>query len=161
VWVGFDDYSDLRLSGATTAAPIWADFMKRAVRLPEYREVEEFRQPPGVVDVQLDKATNRVATAACPETYAVAFIAGTEPKDTCDQALGEHRGILSRIFGTANPAPPPPVIGAHPATGQAMPAVQPEPANSQKKKKGLFGKIVGIFKDDKPSPPPAPQQRPQ
>ena len=28
VWVGFDDYSDLRLSGADTAAPIWAEFMK-------------------------------------------------------------------------------------------------------------------------------------
>ena len=30
VWVGYDDYSDLRLSGAQTAAPIWAEFMKKA-----------------------------------------------------------------------------------------------------------------------------------
>ena len=32
VWVGYDDYSDLRLSGAQTAAPIWAEFMKKAGR---------------------------------------------------------------------------------------------------------------------------------
>ena len=29
VWVGYDDYSDLHLSGAQTAAPIWTEFMKR------------------------------------------------------------------------------------------------------------------------------------
>jgi penicillin-binding protein 1B len=30
VWVGYDDYSDLRLSGAMTAGPIWTEFMKKA-----------------------------------------------------------------------------------------------------------------------------------
>jgi penicillin-binding protein 1B len=157
VWIGFDDYSDLRLSGATTAAPIWAEFMKRAVKLPAYKDAQTFQAPAGVVDVRLDKATNRLATAACPDDYTVAFIAGTEPKDSCDQALGEHRGILSRIFGAA-PAPPP-VIGATSSTVRPpapVPGAGPEPArqDSQDKKKGFFGKIVGIFKgDDKPSPP--------
>ena len=104
VWVGYDDYSDLRLSGSSTAAPIWAEFMKRAVKLPAYKDAQPFQQPAGVVDVRLDKATNRLATAACPDTYTVAFIAGTEPKDSCDQAMGEHRGILTRIFGPASAA---------------------------------------------------------
>ena len=36
VWVGYDDYSDLRLSGAQTAAPIWTEFMKKAAALPQY-----------------------------------------------------------------------------------------------------------------------------
>ena len=31
VWVGFDDNRDLGLSGANAPAPIWAEFMKRAV----------------------------------------------------------------------------------------------------------------------------------
>src|SRR2546426_8221665 len=35
VWVGYDDYSDIRLSGAQTAAPIWAEFMKKAIALPQ------------------------------------------------------------------------------------------------------------------------------
>src|SRR6201998_306319 len=51
VWVGFDDYSDLRLSGAQTAAPIWAEFMKKAITLPQYADVRSFNQPEGVVDV--------------------------------------------------------------------------------------------------------------
>src|SRR5258708_38603728 len=34
VWVGYDDYSGLRLSGAQTAAPIWTEVMKKASALP-------------------------------------------------------------------------------------------------------------------------------
>ncbi len=161
VWVGYDDYSDLRLSGASTAAPIWAEFMKRAVKLPAYKDAVPFQPPAGVVDVRLDKATNRLATAACPDTYTVAFIAGTEPKDSCDQPMGEHRGIFTRIFG-GSPAPLPPIIGAssttvRPPMPAPVPTTQPVPQDSkdQDKKKGFFGKIVGIFKgDDKPSSPP-------
>jgi penicillin-binding protein 1B len=159
VWVGYDDYSDLHLSGSSTAAPIWAEFMKRAVKLPAYKDARAFQEPAGVVNVRLDKATNRLATEACPDTYTVAFIAGTEPKDSCDQAMGEHRGILTRIFGPA-PTPPPPIIGATSTTVRpAMPAPaagsDPASQDSKDKKKGFFGKIVGIFKgDDKPSSPP-------
>ncbi|MFI5112933.1 MAG: penicillin-binding protein 1A [Terriglobales bacterium] len=159
VWVGYDDYSDLHLSGSSTAAPIWAEFMKRAVKLPAYKDAQAFQEPAGVVNVRLDKATNRLATEACPDTYTVAFIAGTEPKDSCDQAMGEHRGILTRIFGPA-PTPPPPIIGATSTTVRpAMPAPaagsDPASQDSKDKKKGFFGKIVGIFKgDDKPSSPP-------
>ena len=54
VWVGYDDYSDIRLSGAQTAAPIWAEFMKKAVTLPQYADARAFAQPSGVVDVQLE-----------------------------------------------------------------------------------------------------------
>ncbi len=159
VWVGYDDYSDLRLSGATTAAPIWAEFMKRAIKVPEYSDVTDFKQPTGVVDVQLDDNTNRVATPSCPQTYTVAFIAGTEPKDTCDQAPGDHRGIISRILGLGTPQvqPPPVVVGAHPATQTQT----VQPPDSQKPKKGFFGKIAGIFKDDKSEEKPAPPTQPR
>jgi penicillin-binding protein 1B len=67
VWVGYDDYSDLKLTGAMTAGPIWAEFMKKAAALPQYSNMKEFSQPTGVVDVQLDKATNRLATPTCPD----------------------------------------------------------------------------------------------
>lgn len=149
VWVGYDDYSDLRLSGAQTAAPIWAEFMKKAVSLPQYSDVKSFAQPTGVVDVQLDKATNRLATPSCPDTYTAAFVAGTEPRDTCDQATG-IRGFFSRIFGSGNSNVLPPPAGQ---TGQAA-ANQEDPS---KKKKGFFGKIAGIFKEDKSSSSPSNQ----
>ena len=155
VWVGYDDYSDIRLSGAQTAAPIWAEFMKKAVTLPQYSDARPFAQPSGVVDVQLDKTTNLLATPSCPETYSAAFIAGTEPSETCDQGTG-MRGFFSRVFGLGGEkALPPPPPGAQPGTPGATSATAEDPG---KKKKGFFGKIAGIFKDDKPSnnPPPKP-----
>ena len=162
VWVGYDDYSDIRLSGAEIAAPIWTDFMKRAIALPQYRDVSDFEQPTGVVNVQLDKVTNALATTTCPNDYVAAFVAGTEPTETCDQAMGDHRGFLARILGLggAKPLPPPPAGQPAAQSGQPVAGSQPQPeADPQKKKKGLFGKIVGIFKeDDKPSAPSPPAQ---
>jgi penicillin-binding protein 1B len=164
VWVGYDDYSDIRLSGAELAAPIWTDFMKRAVALPQYRDVSDFEQPTGVVNVRLDKVTNALATSTCPNDYVAAFIAGTEPTETCDQAMGEHRGILARILGLGNPKPLPPLPPGQPATaqpGQPVAGAQAQPEADPKKKKGLFGKIVGIFKeDDKPTAPSPPPSQP-
>jgi penicillin-binding protein 1B len=144
VWVGYDDYSDIRLSGAQTAAPIWADFMKKAVTLPQYSGAKAFSQPEGVVDVQLDKITNRLATPSCPDDYTIAFIAGTEPHDTCDQSGGGVQGFFSRMFGgNSDKALPPPGTNGNP---QAVTGVQSD--EEAKKKKSLFGKIVGAFKGD-------------
>jgi penicillin-binding protein 1B len=143
VWVGYDDYSDLRLSGAMTAAPIWTEFMKRASTLPQYSDMRGFAQPTGVVDVQLDKATNRLATPSCPDDYTAAFVAGTEPRETCDQG-GGVAGFFSRMFGGSPKVLPPP------NSANAQDPQNPDP----QKKKGFFGKIAGIFKDDKSSTPP-------
>ena len=162
VWVGYDDYSDLRLSGAQTAAPIWAEFMKKAVTLPPYSDVKPFSPPEGVVDVQLDKVTNRIATPSCPDDYTIAFVSGTEPRDTCDQA-GGVTGFFSRIFGGKSeaPLPPPTTNGALPnGNVQAVNGNQQPPNGVQgeeegKKKKGFFGKIADVFKggrDDKNDP---------
>jgi len=170
VWVGFDDYSDLRLSGAVTAAPIWAEFMKRAQKIPQFRNMGDFKQPDGVIDVRIDKTTNRLSTPACPDAYSVAFIAGTEPRETCEQT--DHKNIFQKIFGfvsgdgsqvqqqqaaqqqgtspVANrptSVPPP-----QPTTAQNEP-----PKQDEKKKKGFFGKLAGVFtggddKDDKKDP---------
>jgi penicillin-binding protein 1B len=145
VWVGYDDYSDIRLSGAQTALPIWAEFMKKAVTLPQYSDVDPFSQPSGVVDVQLDKATNRLATPSCPETYVSAFVAGTEPHDTCDQATG-IKGFFSHIFGSNSESVTPPD-----GNQTANAGVQPGQDPSQHKKKGFFGKIADVFRDDKSS----------
>ncbi|MGA8489192.1 MAG: PBP1A family penicillin-binding protein [Terriglobales bacterium] len=155
VWVGFDDYSDIHLSGAQSAAPIWAEFMKKAVALPQYSDVKPFSQPPGVVDVQLDKTTNLLATPSCPETYTAEFVAGTEPNQTCDQPTGV-KGFFSRMLGLGGEKPLPPPASPGQNGAQAAGGTQDANAADQdgKKKKGFFGKIAGIFKDDKPSNPP-------
>ena len=147
VWVGNDDYTDLKLSGGATAAPIWAEFMKRAVKLPQYADTKGFPAPSGVVEVTLDKLTNLVATPACPQTYTVAFIAGTEPKDTCDQA--DHRGFFTKILGLGSP----PVAAPTTTNGVVQTAPNGNPqANAQadnaepsppKKKRGFFSRLFG------------------
>src|SRR5208282_1980248 len=129
-------------------------FMKKAVKLSQYSDVKPFTQPQGVVDVQLDKITNRLATPSCPDDYTIAFVAGTEPRDTCDQKSGAQ-GFFSRIFGgnsekalppTASPTAPPGASG----NTQAAAGVQSE-EEGKKKKKGFCGKFVGVFKGDSDS----------
>ncbi len=152
VWVGNDDYTDIKLAGGTTAAPIWAEFMKRAQKIPQYADMKGFPAPSGVVQVQLDKVTNRLATEACPQTYYVAFIAGTEPKETCEQAFSDHRNFFSKILGLGSPevaAPPPTTNGpvaSQPGTAIAgQPATQADgqPLPEQKKKRGFFSRVFG------------------
>ncbi len=121
--------------------------MKRAAKLPQYSDMKNFSAPSGVVEVTLDKVTNRLATPSCPQNYTVAFIAGTEPKETCDQATGDHRGFFTKIFGLGSPAvaPPPPTtngvvqpgptgVPVQAADGQPSPGQQPAPEEEA----GLF-----------------------
>ena len=177
VWVGYDDYSDLKLEGSKTAAPIWAAFMKRAVNLPQYKDgVKPFTAPTGIVEVKLDKLTNNIATPVCPNDYDAAFIAGTEPNQTCEMtAAGDQRNIFQKLLGVG-PKPPGPVVVSNPPqqpTSSPPPAPQagqPVAANNPnnddpKKKKGFFGKLFGSIKGDNKdqnqpqSSPPQPAPR--
>lgn len=171
VWVGYDDYSDLKLEGSKTAAPIWAQFMKRAVALPQYKEgVVPFSPPAGVVAVRLDKVTNYLATPVCPNDYDAAFIAGTEPNQTCEMTAGDQRNFFQKIFGVG-PHPSAPSAVSNPTQQAPQPLSSPPVVQSSqtaqsteddKKKKGFFGKIFGAIKGDNkdqnspqssPSPP--------
>lgn len=152
VWVGYDDYTDLKQEGARTAAPIWAEFMKRAIKLPSYSNPQPFAKPDGVVSLTLDKVTNRIATATCPDDYVAAFIQGTEPHDTCDQS-NDQRGFFSKIFGLGpKPSAPGAVSNGNqaPTYGQASPQGQPpQPVEPEKKKKkGFWGRLFGGSDDE-------------
>ncbi|MGA2207917.1 MAG: PBP1A family penicillin-binding protein [Terracidiphilus sp.] len=106
VWVGNDDYTDLNLEGAHAAAPIWADFMKQAVELPQYSDTNEFTPPDGVQIETIDKTTNLLADASCPDDYTAAFLNGTAPTETCGHkglSGDDHRNIFQKIFGMGKP----------------------------------------------------------
>jgi penicillin-binding protein 1B len=163
VWVGFDDYSDLKMSGANTAAPIWTEFMKKATAHPQYSDAQRFPAPPGVTGVLLDKVTNLRATAKCPETYTAVFISGTEPQQTCEDSRGLP-GMAMRLLGI-DPKPLPPVLVSNspqdPEASVRTEGSPPEPEKKKKKKKGFFGRIFGGSDDEqeeesKPPAPPAP-----
>jgi penicillin-binding protein 1B len=98
VWVGNDDYTDIKRQGAQVAAPIWADFMKKAVLLPQYSDTHGFAPPEGVEVVAIDKASNLLSDETCPDSYDAAFLDGTAPKETCDHPA-DKRNLLQKIFG--------------------------------------------------------------
>jgi penicillin-binding protein 1B len=98
VWVGNDDYTDVKIEGAHAAAPIWAEFMKRAVQLPQYSDTNGFSAPDGVSMVAIDKASNLLSDDSCPEASNIAFLEGTAPMETCEHPA-DKKNILQKIFG--------------------------------------------------------------
>jgi penicillin-binding protein 1B len=174
VWVGFDDNRELNLEGAHSAAPIWAEFMKRALEYREYRDTKAFRAPAGIVSITIDPESGMPASPSCPKTRSEVYIAGTEPVGVCP--LHGGRGGLTSVAGwdtspppaTPSPAPAAPTItGSHgdgqvpadpvarraarqaasQATGSATP---PPPAKEEpkkdKEKKGIFQRLWRVFK---------------
>jgi penicillin-binding protein 1B len=62
IYVGFDDGSQLGLTGADSALPIFADFMTAALTAhPEWQG--DWKKPEGVQEVEIDVATGKPVTA--------------------------------------------------------------------------------------------------
>jgi penicillin-binding protein 1B len=155
IWVGNDDYTDISsglthsLQGADTAAPIWAEFMNRAIKLPQYSDMKSFSAPDGVQLARIDKSTWLPADETCPEDYSLAFLDGTVPANTCSHMSESPQALIQGLFpnGTPNPnATPAPQSPATPET------TEPNPP----KKKTILQKIFGG--GDKPAQPTAPPQ---
>ncbi|HWD00415.1 MAG TPA: PBP1A family penicillin-binding protein [Candidatus Sulfopaludibacter sp.] len=89
VWVGFDNNSDLKLEGAHSALPIWAEFMKRAAQYRPYRDARPFPQVAGVVTAQICNDSGQLAGPFCPNVRSEVFIDGTQPAVTCELHSGD------------------------------------------------------------------------
>src|SRR6202040_3001521 len=137
VWVGFDDNRDLGLSGANAPAPIWADFMKRAVTLLAYRDVKPFSMPEGVTKVTIDPETLALATPECPVTREEVYIHGTEPNEFCPLHGGRMASDtppgswLSHVFGGDKDKGADSSIPAVSGPSSAQPASPPASADNQ------------------------------
>jgi penicillin-binding protein 1B len=171
IWVGNDDYTDIstgltrKLQGADAAAPIWAEFMKRAIQLPQYSDVKSFIPPEGVTVAHIDKTSNLLVDSTCPSnSFYVAFLDGTAPTNTCSQMGENPQNFLQKIFGLGgNKAGPPampstgaPIVRQAPNTppdGNAPDTQQP----AQPKKRNFLQKIFGGGKDKQPKPDQPPQ----
>lgn len=83
VWVGYDRPKSLGKdeTGSRVAVPIWTTFMKEAL---SGKPVEDFPVPEGVVVVPVDLS----ASGSCVKPVMMAFLAGTEPKNTCGPSRG-------------------------------------------------------------------------
>jgi penicillin-binding protein 1B len=171
VWVGNDDYTDIKMEGAHAAEPIWTEFMKRAILLPQYSDVKPFSAPEGITTARIDKTSNLLADTSCPSNilYA-AFLDGTAPINTCSQMSESPQNLIQKILGiggkpappdtTSPPNTPAPIVRVNPNTppdGNAPDTTQPPAAP---KKKNFFQKIFGgkdKDKDKQPQPTPPPQ----
>ncbi len=162
VWVGNDDYTDIKIEGAHAAAPIWTEFMKSAIKLPQYSDVHEFSPPEGITVVRIDRTTNLLADSSCPDnSMNVAFLDGTAPINSCSQMTESPQNFIQKIFGAgghpeqqttvplmpgAKPASPP-----QPAQQNSNPPQPAQPAQPEKKK-NFFQKIFGGGNKDKEKP---------
>ena len=130
--------------------------MKHAVKLPQYSDTRQFPTPNGVSTVRLDKVTNLLADASCPQAYDAVFLDGTAPTQTCDESAGDQRNLFQKLFGIGKqntvapgtpvngmPALPPPPVGTQAAAAPTQPGPAPPPPDQQqKKKRGFFRKII-------------------
>src|SRR6266436_4372243 len=109
VWVGYDKPRSLGKdeTGSRVAVPIWTAFMKEALA---GKPVEDFSIPEGVVVVPVDLS----ASGTCAKPVTMAFLAGTEPKNTCGPARASGPKPESAPAVTATPVIPTPDQSAEP-----------------------------------------------
>jgi penicillin-binding protein 1B len=120
VWVGFDDGSQLGLTGAASALPIWADFMSAALNdHPEW--TGDWQMPEGVQQADIDPTTGQIAKAGATTKRPELFINGTLPGDESTETKDEMaEASPSQVDGEENSSNP-----------QTEPATLPEPAPSE------------------------------
>jgi penicillin-binding protein 1B len=108
VWVGHDDNTVTRLSGARAALPVWSHFMVAVTPPGGY---STFAQPEGIRSALIDPESGMLATDNCPEVFTEVFRQGEEPTELCTlhQGLSTEQGL----------EPPPP--GARPDDFAAAP----------------------------------------
>jgi membrane carboxypeptidase/penicillin-binding protein PbpC len=103
VWTGNADNEPMvDVSGIDGAAPIWHDFMEAALK---GRPAHQFRQPEGLVEVEVCALSGLLPDHDCPHQTTELFLAGTEPVETCHM---HQRIALDRATGLRATADTPP-----------------------------------------------------
>jgi penicillin-binding protein 1A len=85
VWIGFDDKTKIGIGkgevGATTALPVWTEFMKVATaNMP----VRDFPVPPGIYTATICLESGKLAVEGCSKVVTDIFTDATLPKEECD-----------------------------------------------------------------------------
>jgi penicillin-binding protein 1B len=120
VWVGFDDGSQLGLTGANSALPIWTDFM--SVALGEHPEWQgDWQMPAGIEQVAINPKTGGPASPDDPDKRIELFLNGTSPQNASTAALETEASPQS------DEVQPPPADEVLPP-----PALEPSPGASPK-----------------------------
>ena len=126
VWVGFDDGSQLGLTGANSALPIWADFM--SVALAEHPEWDgDWEMPAGIEQIEVNPRTGEPSAPEDTEKRVEFFINGTGPgnpvAEPTEEATPEELPSPTPGF---EPLPMDPVPGPSPSPSPRRPSVVPD-----------------------------------
>jgi penicillin-binding protein 1B len=126
VWVGFDDGSQLGLTGANSALPIWSDFM--SVALAEHPEWDgDWEMPAGVEQVEVNPATGAPLAEGDTEKRVEFFINGTGPSHATAEATEEPSPEeLPDPTPGFEPQPMDPIPGPSPSPSPRRPSVVPD-----------------------------------
>ena len=86
VWVGYDNNQEITTSESRRAAPIFAEYMEKAL---ENVPPKIFPVPEEVVSVYIDPSTGKLAGENCESRRLEVFVRGTEPTEYCDEHEAE------------------------------------------------------------------------
>jgi penicillin-binding protein 1B len=98
VWIGFDDNSQLGLTGAMAALPAWTDFVKDAVALRPELGGRTFECPEGIKFIEVDAESGLISTLSCPHRQLIAVTDRLAPNFECynhgnlPDSDGSHEG---------------------------------------------------------------------
>jgi penicillin-binding protein 1B len=101
VWVGFDDNRQLGLTGAESALPVWAEFVRGALELRPELGGAAFLRPAGVMSVEIDPATGQLASPSCPARERIAVTHTLAPNSECLA----HQSFSPLLADAHQPAP--------------------------------------------------------
>ncbi|MDQ3013596.1 MAG: transglycosylase domain-containing protein, partial [Acidobacteriota bacterium] len=79
VWIGFDDNADIGVTGGSTAALIWTDFMIRALQIRPHFGGAFDVPTDGLVTLYVNPANGQPAQMETPGAHSEYFLSGTQP----------------------------------------------------------------------------------
>lgn len=158
VWVGFDNNDDIGVTGGSTAALIWADFMMRALAVRPALG-GSFEPPSGLVTAYITPQ-GTAATAGTPDARKEIFLSGTETGEA--QVLTPSQPSQTTVAGqTGQPPIPDQTLGqgtqTTPQGATRQPTPYPPPAGAPPIPQGIAGRTTGTSGIDTmiPIPPEA------
>jgi 1A family penicillin-binding protein len=104
IWTGNNNSAPMRqgADGVVTAAPIWNQFMREALK---GTPVEQFKEPAGIQHVYVDSLSGKLPTEYTPSTKLEVFASFAVPKDYDDVHVGVRINRLNGMLATDQTPP--------------------------------------------------------